>query len=407
MQVSGLEHDPSRCHVRILTSTHELGGVAAGWRSLWGRCAGARTPYLSYEWVRTWAEHYVDAGRLHVVVVERQGAVAGIMPLHRIRYAVGPFGIEALETVGRESRNLLALVDPESTDTVVAACAQHLREQLLTRGAVLRLAMVPSDHGLLHLFASRLGSTDTGIAIGFEKSKVAPYVPLPSTKKELEMSLGRRRRKVLARARKRLGRTYGDVRVRWVHGDDVAGAMETMFRLHQRRWSESSIRGLFHEPRSRSFHVAMARECDRLGWLDLSVLELDGTPVSVHFVVVVDRVAYMMRSGRDTSLAEFSIGHVHDLQLFNHYIDAGCKEVDLLRGAEPYKFYWTRDYRRYIECLAVRRGLVRGLSLRAARTWIWLSQFVSHRHPPSEVLAYVRQRRAIRRELRRMGIRLE
>jgi CelD/BcsL family acetyltransferase involved in cellulose biosynthesis len=368
---------------------------------------GSRTPYLSFEWVRTWAEHYVAAGRLHVVMVECKGAMVGVMPLFRVRYGVGPFAIEALETVGRESRNLVALIDPRLTEAVVDVVAQHLRDHLLTGRAVLRLAMVPSDHRLLHLLASRLGSSDAGISIGLERSNVAPYVPLPSTGSEFEMSLGRRRRKVLARAGKQLGLTYGDVRVRSVHGDDVADAMETMFRLHQQRWSESSIRGLFHEPRSRSFHVAMARECDRLGWLDLSVLELDGTPVSAHFVVVTDGVAYLMRSGRDTSYGHFSIGHLHDLYLFRRLIEIGCTEADLLRGAEPYKFYWTRSYRRYVECVAVPTGTLRGLSLRAARTWIRLSRFLSHRHPPAEVLSYVRQRRAIRRELRRMGIRLE
>ena len=399
-------HGSSRCCVRVLTSTCELDEVAEAWRGLWARCAGSRTPYLSYEWVRTWAEHYVDAGRLHIAVVERQGAMLGMMPLHRVRYGAGPFVIEALETVGRESRNLIALVDPERTETVVDEFVRHLKHQLVTQGMVLRLGLVPSDHPLLCSLVAGLDSPDARIAVGTVKSNVAPYVSLPSTVKQFEVSLGRRRRKVLARARKHLGLMYEDVRVRWVHGDDVADAMETMFRLHQRRWRESAIRGLFHEPRSRSFHVAVARECDRLGWLDLSVLELDGTPVSAHFVVVMDGVAYMMRSGRDTSLGEFSIGHLHDLQLFNHYIDAGCKEVDLLRGAEPYKFYWTRDYRRYIECLAVRRGLVRGLSLGAARAGIWLSRFLSHRHPPAEVLAYLKQRRASSRELRQMGIRL-
>jgi hypothetical protein len=114
----------------------------------------------------------------------------------------------------------------------------------------------------------------------------------------------------------------------------------------------------------------------------------------------------MMRSGRDTSLAEFSIGHLHDLHLFRHYIDARCTEVDLLRGAEPYKFYWTRHYRRYVDCLAVRAGPWPTLSLRATRMWLRVCRFLSHRHPPAEVLACIREGRAIGRELRRMGIRL-
>lgn len=392
--------------VRTLTTVRHLEQSADEWHELWKRCEGARTPYLSFEWVRTWAEHYVPDGWLHVLVVEHEGRVVGIMPLMRHRYGVGPFAVFALETVGRESRNLIALVDPRLTETVIDALAQHLRGRIGAQGLVLHLTLVPSEHPTLHQFVSRLASKRPTIATCLLQSSVAPYVPLPATLSEFARSLGRRRRKVLGSAGKRLGQAYPDMCVRWVHGAETADAMEELFCLHETRWNSAGMRGLFHDARSRSFHVAIARECDRLGWLGLSVMDLDGRAVSAHLVVVLDGVAYMMRSGRDTSLGKLSIGHLHDLKLFAHYINAGCTEVDFLRGAEPYKFYWTRHYRRYVECFAVRSGPLRGLSLSAARTWIWLSQFLSHRHPPGEVLAYIRQRRAISRELRRMGLRL-
>jgi CelD/BcsL family acetyltransferase involved in cellulose biosynthesis len=286
--------DAPAFRVRTLTNVAQMQEVADGWHELWSRCEGARTPYLSYEWVRTWAEHYVPDGGLHVLVVEHDGRVAGIMPLMRHRYGGGPFSVFALETVGRESRNLIALVDPRLTETVIDALAQHLRDRIGAQGAVLHLTLVPSENPVLQELVSRLASKRPAIAVRRFKSSAAPYVPLPTACGEFERSLGRRRRKVLASAGKRLAQAHHDVRIRWVHFDEIADAMEKLFGLHETRWNKAGMRGLFHDARSRSFHVAIARECDRLGWLGLSVIEIDGRAVSVHFVVVLDGVAYMM-----------------------------------------------------------------------------------------------------------------
>jgi len=406
MNVSGDSVETHLCRVRVLTTISELDAVADAWHGLWARCERARTPYLSFEWVRTWAGHFGQDGRLFIILVEDDETILGIMPLTLVRYRLWPFTLEALETVGGESRNLIALVAPGSGAVVAGAVADYLASEVLSAGRALRLSLVPSSHPFLQLLVSALEGIHPRISMRVRLCNFAPYTPLPALWEDFERSLGRRRRKVLARAQSRLDLSRREVRIRQWHGDEIDDAMRRLFDVHDARWEELGIRGLFHDERNRAFHLDIARQCDRMGWLDLSELEVDGKTASAYFVLVLDGVSYMMRSGRDTSFAGYDVGHLHDLRLFRMWIARGLREADFLRGAEPYKFYWTSHYRVYMELLAVGSRQRGGMPLCVARTWMRIARFISHRHPPREVLAYLRQRRMTRSELRKMNVTL-
>ena len=180
--------------------------------------------------------------------------------------------------------------------------------------------------------------------------------------------------------------------------------MNELYRLHQARWSEVGIRGLFRDEPSRAFHNRIARDFDRLGWLRLSSMKVDGRIASVHLVVVLDGVAYLLRSGRDSQFSEHSVGHLHDMQLLRESIEAGLREADFLRGAEPYKFYWTRTYRTYVELIVTRCAGPMPIPASAAYLWLRIARFLSYRHTPRELYGILRIRRWEAQERRRMGI---
>lgn len=393
--------------IRVLTTLAELDSLADAWRKLWDSCIGMRTPYLSFEWVRSWAAHFGMDGRLRVIAVEKDLSLVGVMPLMLTDYRLWPFKLEALETVGKESRNLVALLSPDHGSEVLQALASCLMGGLLDGRRILRIALVPSAHPLLSELAAAIKGVDERAQLVVRGSDFAPYVPLPSTWEGFLRTLSKRRVKVLARAQKRLDLARHEVKMRQCTGDDVEPAMLRLFELHDARWSQSGIRGLFHDRRNRTFHLDVARQCDRMEMLDLSELVIDGVTASVHFVCVLDGIAHMMRSGRDTSFAEYDVGHLHDLRLFRKWIAQRQSEADFLRGAEPYKFYWTRRYRSYNEMLAAPPIEYGGVHLRMAYWWMRLARFLAYRHPPKEIFAYLRMRRFTRQELKKMGVHLK
>ncbi len=394
------------CQVRVLNTLSQLEAERDSWRRLWNRCYGARTPYLSFEWVHVWARHYSHDRGLHVLVAEADGTALGIMPLAHARYRLGPLSLGVLETVGGESRNLIALVAPGSDSIVARAMAEHFAAAARAERRVMRLALVPSGHPFLRCLVDALGAVTPRLALRLSTCNYAPYVPLPALWDDFQRSLGKRRQKILARAQRKLDLERKQVRLVQRAGADVQDAMGRLYDMHDARWKTSGIRGLFHDPRNRAYHLDLARMCDAMGWLDLSELEIDGVSVSAYFACVLDSVGYMMRSGRDTAFLDYDVGHLHDYGLFRKWIATGLREADLLRGAEPYKFYWTRKYRVYKELTVVRSGISARLSLTVVRFWMRAARFLGYRHPPGELLAYMRTRRANMRELRTMGVRL-
>ncbi|MCK9355977.1 MAG: GNAT family N-acetyltransferase [Dehalococcoidia bacterium] len=407
--------------VRAVTSVEGVAGLADEWRQLWQACNGRRTPFLSFEWAQAWLRYVGPTHPPHVIVAELNGSPVGIVPLVLAPCRIGRCGFDVLETLGGQSCNSIALVAPGKasdvadadaialvapgrTREVADAVTGHLLDAFMHGGLRLRLGLVPSSAPFLEALSDSLAARAPGVRLSCRPVSTAPYVPLTAFWDDYLQSLGRRRRKVLGRAQRQLDRTFHSQDVRWLHGEEVEAGLTDLFRLHEARWAGVGIRGLFNLEASRLFHLDVAREFDRLGWLDLSALTLDGRTVSVHLAVVLDGCAYMLRSGRDPALAEFSIGHLHELRLFRAWIAAGLAEADFLRGAEPYKFYWTRTYRTYVELVATGGRGSRVVSPRVVRAWVWLAKFAAARHSPRELVAYLALRRRESRERRLMGV---
>lgn len=390
--------------VRVLNSVHQLDGEANEWRALWERCVDARSPFLSFEWIRAWVEHYGQEEGLHVLIVEDEHRVVGIMPLVRRRWSIGLLALHTLETIGTQSRNRLALVQPDVSEEVTCAIAGHLYRAALSRGLHLRLSLVPDDLPLLHALKESLAAAGSQVRWCERLASQAPYVTLPASCEDLLGVLGRRRRKVLGRAQRRLERDHHDVVFERSSGDSIQAVMDELYRLHQARWSEIGMRGLFSDEPSRAFHNRIAMDLDRLGWLQLSYMKVSGRMASVHLAVVLDGVAYLLRSGRDSQFSRYSVGHLHDMQLFREVIAAGVREADFLRGAEPYKFYWTRTYRTYVELTVSNYAGPVPIPASAVYLWLRVARFLSHRHTPRELYGILRIRRWEAQERRRMGL---
>ena len=256
--------------VRAVTSVEGVAGLADEWRQLWQACKGRRTPFLSFEWAQAWLRHFGPTHPPHVIVAELNGSPVGIVPLVLAPCRIGRCGFDVLETLGGQSCNAIALVAPGKASDVADAVAGYLRDTFMRGGLRLRLGLVPSSAPFLEALSDALAARAPGVRLSCRPVSTAPYVPLPAFWDDYLQSLGRRRRKVLGRAQRQLDRAFRSQDVRWLHGEEVEAGMNDLFRLHEERWAEVGIRGLFGREVSRRFHIDVAREFDSRGWLDLS-----------------------------------------------------------------------------------------------------------------------------------------
>ena len=390
-------------NVQLVTSLEDLNRLSHVWRGLWDRCEHCRTPFLDFDWVRLWVEHYRLDGLLRALVVTQDSGVTGIVPLVLHRYGVGPLGVNVVETLAGQSRNLVGLVQPGAEEAVAESVAGFISQNMLARGTSMRLSLVPEGSRFADALVGAFAECGYGKRTSTRVVSRAPYVPLPVAWEDYWRAMSHRRKKVLRRAAKALDNKHS---VSFVECglDEVPWGTRTLYELHQKRWQGAGIRGLFADCRARAFHtaVALAHVDSRL--IRVSIMMVDGKPVSAHIVGVLDGVAYLMRSGRDESLARYSIGHLHDINLFQRAIREGLWEADFLRGAEPYKFYWTSRYRLYNDILVVGR-VAHGLSpVWFVRLWLSVAEFLEHRHTIGEFIGMLRVRRREALERKRMRL---
>ncbi|MBN1855689.1 MAG: GNAT family N-acetyltransferase [Dehalococcoidia bacterium] len=389
--------------VRVVTKLDGLRALSSEWEGLWQHCVGHRTPFLSYEWVLLWSEHYQLDGSLRTLVVTRDSRVVAIVPLTMHRYSIGPFSLNVVETPGEQSRNLIGLVVPGMEQELSGVIAGFIDQVFLRKGVCLRLLLVPSDLPLLAALAGAFAADGHGGRIRNVAFQPAPYAPLPISWQDYLDALSRSRRKMLQRAATSLG-MHHDVCYETCGATEIRFGMEELYRMHQERWHSSGIRGLFADKRAREFHTSVALALGRRDLIRVYRMCIDGEPVSIHFVGVLDGVLYLIRSGRDIAWADYDVGHLHEGDCLKRAIMEGLSEADFLRGAEPYKYYWTKQYRMYNQLVV--SGRVGPVMMPVGLVWMWLriSQFLEHRHTPRELAAILRIRRREARERKAMRV---
>ena len=395
-QPFGMDHEPT-IRVQVISSLPGLEQARGLWESLWSVCED-RTPFLSYDWVRTWAGVYAEGSRLNTLVITCGAEPIAIIPLVLVHHAHGILSADALETAAGDSRNLIALVKPGAERVAAQTFCQYLRDELCRSTDCAHLKLVPSETSFLNALRNAV-ATERELELSLRRSTAAPYVQLPAEWSEYWRTLSGSRRKTLRRMYRRLTEAH-DVSFEHCAGGDVESAMEQLYRLHQCRWNAVGIRGLFGDERNRNFHTTMVRNLQARGWVDVSRLRIDGEVVSVHLVLRLDGVLYCLRSGRTLSYREYGIGHLHDMMMLQRAVGMGADEVDFLRGTEPYKYYWARNDRTYVNLVITRRTRSTPWGASAVAAKLRLNAFLEHKHTPLELAAILRMRRREAAELR-------
>ena len=178
--------------------------------------------------------------------------------------------------------------------------------------------------------------------------------------------------------------------------------MRRFFDLHQERWQSVGLRGSFSDPRSREFQREVAWKFLNRGWLYLSTLSIDGDAASVKFGCIYNDKFYGITTGRNIHYLEYNVGHLHILETIKYAISRGLREYDFMQGDEPYKFYWTRSARRYMQVTIIKSGCLPALRLRLLR--LFLRFWDVRQYSVREVYALLRIRRRERKDNENMGL---
>lgn len=357
--------------VEVVTEAKGLEDLRDEWRNLLAGCPTA-TPFQSHEWLATWWQLF-GRGRLGrrlfvITVRDLSRTLVGLapmmfspwygLPLRRLSF-LGEGASDYHDFLAREGR------EEEVCEAVYGFLALDRRWQV---GDLNQLR----EGGLLTRYppagASRLRSLD-------RPQEVCPYVTYPAAPDSADRwtallcSLGKKMRYNIGYYERALRKTH-EVQIGAAgDGAEVDRALTALFELHQRRWNQRWMPGVFGSRRVQEFHRAVAPKMLEQGMLRLHTLTLDGEIEAVLYCMALgDRTCYY-QAGFEPSLARLSLGTILTAHAIRMSIEEGRDEFDFLRGDEPYKERWTAGASRMnTRRLIAKSGAAMGLAARIAAT---------------------------------------
>jgi len=306
------------------------------WDALLRSCT-TPNPFVTHEWIAASWRHYSEGDRLLTVCVRDGGRLVGLVPLRAKRAR----GTRQLLFAASHADAPDFLMNEGSEWAVLEAFCDWLARDYPNWDLV-RLRGISSRSQTDHLLP--VVAREAGLAACAWRVETAPYVLLPSTRDEYHAQMpSRSRRRELVRRRSRLADEYGEVAVRVdARGDLTAQAMARLFSLHRRSWEGRGGSQVLTDQRIERFHTEIAVALAPKGLAQIVWLTVGGREVAGFSGFLAGQTCLAHILGHDPDFAPFSPGAQVTLALIEHGIEQGWQEIDLMRGAERYKFDFTR-----------------------------------------------------------------
>lgn len=323
-----LEHAaPSGAAVRVeaLESLAALDAIAGEWRALWASCERA-TVFQSPEWVLGWLRH-LGGGQPRVLAVRVDDRLLGIVPL-----ALGPGGSRVWTLAGTGPSDVLELVATTADAPTVARAAL---EHLAGRDDWDALELHELREGSPLAAAARAGLA--GRVVTDTPLSVSPAISVPPGAHTLEEIVSRKWAHRVRRDQRACARVGLTVEIAPAEG--ARSHVREWARLHTASWRARGESGVLAGREAfvdDVFPALVARG-------DAEVFELRGSDGVLRASCLVlrerERAAYYL-GGFDPEFAHRSPLVVLVGAALEHVARDGAREVDFLRGGEPYKYHW-------------------------------------------------------------------
>jgi CelD/BcsL family acetyltransferase involved in cellulose biosynthesis len=309
--------------------------------------------FSTWEWLSCWWKHFGKERKLKVLIVRDANEIIGIAPLMLSNYHYFKLGkLRKIEFIGspQSDYNNFILLRREQE------CLRVFLNYLIERC---------SDWDYLQLTDISEGSSTASFLykvrncypIDYRVVNLCHYIDLPNSFEIFLNGLSKNMRRNLRKRIQKLNKTY-DVEVKTQNDfSSIREAMSLFFLLHQKRWRSKGKAGAFNKKEIIDFHIDLAENFARKGWLSLYFLTLNDQPVAAIYSFDYCLKKYGYLSGFDPNYGSYGIGNILRMYVVEDCIKRGLKVYDLARGDEPYKSDWTRRVSKNLEVQLQRNGL--------------------------------------------------
>lgn len=328
--------------VRVCTTVDEFDRLRGPWTEL-TRNAGARSLFLTWEWLNACSLSVAKADQLAIVCVYEGRDLVAAVPL--VRRCARYYGIPVTETVflGDPLSDRQFFLDGSDAGTATSRIWQFLSTNPF-RSTLLRLEQVPEGS----MTVARGKELISGLEVEVASSLL--YVPLKSSWADFELTLDSKFRREM-RSRTRVFDAFGPWDMTHLLGAAVKDHIREIARVELSSTRGAQGRALF---RDADQAACLAMFVDTVAGTDiepvLSLLRIKGRIAAYALTFLYDRTLHAYNWAFLPEYRKGSPGKFVVHQVFRYAHGLGASEFDLLRGDYFMKREWKPLERKNVRC---------------------------------------------------------
>jgi CelD/BcsL family acetyltransferase involved in cellulose biosynthesis len=305
--------------------------------------------FTTFDWFRAWNQCFTQKDRSgrqpHVLVVKKDGGIAGILPLisrTASRFAVT---VRKLEFVGSEGdyNDLVLGNDPPGQIDAVVDFLTRTQDQW----DLIELKDLRDTGNSMALVEGALSRARLVYRLLPEEEK-CPYLPIdaPSSVIVSRLSQSKSRRMdglhTLRKKQHRLERlSAAGLRVRIIENPfGEPGLVEKLIALERQK----RVHGKLSPPFIANYPQVFQSLFDTLGphgWFCIGLMEMGERPIGSRLVFRCGKKLWDFLTAYDHTFSRLSPGTMLVSALVDYGFSHGFDEFDFMRGVESYKMQWT------------------------------------------------------------------
>jgi CelD/BcsL family acetyltransferase involved in cellulose biosynthesis len=315
----------------LVTTVEAFEALKDRWNDL---VANMEHPEIFYAW--EWNFHYLkcyrdDAHPMIIVVNHSSGAIAGIAPLCLRRVRRFMFTVRVVETIVTEIGDYSNVLVHGGfhRGQVVAAIFACLQQHANSWDVFDVSQLCSRDPTTFHVINVAQAFADWSVRVQILTPVAVRTMRSPqSAENHRQLRQIRNRRKTLLK--------NGFVLHIGCQGPDFDVWWPAFLSMHRHAWRTSPL----NTETGRTFFSNLVHSPGMKGKIELSVMELNGQPVAMHFGFVGGKKIYFYMPSMDKAFRRERVGAVLLSAMVDHYSKT-YEAFDFLRGMEDYKVWYT------------------------------------------------------------------
>ena len=311
-----------------ITTESRLHALAGEWRSLW-RALPDKSPFQSPDWQLSWWRQF-GTGRPVIGVLRDADRMIGLLPAYVLDE---PAGRKLLPIGAGLSDMLDALIAPGAP----ADAATRLLAAVLRAAPdvdVCDMIDLPPDARL------RDAASPEGWISSLHRGEPCPVLPLPAADIDVRGLVSAATSRLLRLNRNRAKRA-GGATFELAGSGNLQDVLRQLFAMHEARWTaRAEPGGVLADRRVGATLAEAAAGLHREGVLLLPVLRIGADVAAAYLAFRTGSRLLLYMSGFSAAHAFCSPASVLLGEVINTAMRDGVREVNFLRGNEPYKYSW-------------------------------------------------------------------